>query len=60
MRKMGWKCLSVACRLYIGCLKKVKKLKYNQGEKFMKFPFLIYANMESLHEKIDRCHNNPK
>ena len=26
----------------------------------MKIPFIIYANMESLLEKIDTCHNNPE
>ena len=28
-----------------------KILKYNQGEKFMKVPFTIYADLESLLEK---------
>ena len=37
-----------------------KILKCNHGEKFMKFPFIIYANMESLLEKMGTCHNNPK
>ena len=35
-------------------------LKYNHGEKSMKVPFIIYANMESLLEKMSTCHNNPK
>ena len=26
----------------------------------MKAPFVIYANMESLHEKIDTCQRNPE
>lgn len=26
----------------------------------MKLPFVIYADTESLHEKIDTCHSNPK
>ena len=34
-------------------------LKYNQGEKSMKVSFIIYANLESLLEKINTCHNNP-
>ena len=34
-------------------------LKYNLGENFMKTPFIIYANLESLLEKISTCHNNP-
>ena len=29
-----------------------KILKYNQGEKIMKVPFTIYAELESLLEKI--------
>ena len=37
-----------------------KMLKYNQGEKSMKFPFTIYADLESLFEKMNTCHNNPK
>ena len=28
--------------------------KYNHGEKSMKVPFIIYADMESLLEKIDK------
>ena len=35
-------------------------LKYNHGERSMKIPFIIYASMESLLEKIDTCHNNPE
>ena len=35
-----------------------KILKYNHGEKSIKFPFIIYA--ESLLEKRSTCHNNPK
>ena len=37
-----------------------KILKYNHGEKSMKFPFTIYADLESLLEKISTCHNNHK
>ena len=37
-----------------------KILKYNYGEKSIKFPFAIYADLESLLEKISTCHNNPK
>ena len=35
-----------------------KVLKYNQGEKSMKFPFIIYADLECLLEKMNTCHNN--
>ena len=37
-----------------------KILKYNQGEKSMKVPFTIYADLESLLEKMNTCHNNPE
>ena len=35
-----------------------KILKYNHGEKSMKVPFIIYADLESLLEKLSICHNN--
>ena len=34
-------------------------IKYNHGEKSMKLPFLIYADLECLHEKMSTCQNNP-
>ena len=34
-------------------------IKYNQGEKFMKLPFTIYADLECLLEKMSTCQNNP-
>ena len=34
--------------------------KYNNGEKSIKVPFIIYADLESLLEKNSTCHNNPK
>ena len=37
-----------------------KILKYNHGEKSIKVPFIIYADLESLLEKMSTCHNNPK
>ena len=37
-----------------------KILKYNHGEKFMKVPFIIYADLDSLLEKMDTCHNTPE
>ena len=33
-----------------------KILKYNHGES-MKVPFIIYADLESLLQKINTCHN---
>ena len=37
-----------------------KILKYNQVEKLMKVPFIIYADLECLLEKMNTCHNNPE
>ena len=34
-------------------------IKYNQGDKSLKLPFIIYADLECLLKKIDTCHNNP-
>ena len=34
-------------------------IKYNHGEKSMKLPFLIYADLECLLEKMSTCQNNP-
>ena len=33
-------------------------LKYNNGKKSIKVPFIIYADLESLLEKMSTCHNN--
>ena len=35
-------------------------LKYNHGEKSLKIPFMIYADLESLLEKMHSCQNNPE
>ena len=40
--------------------KKENILKYKNGEKSMKVPFIIYADSECLLGKIDNCHNNPE
>ena len=37
-----------------------KILNYNHGKKSMKVPFIIYADLESLLEKMSTCHNNPE
>ena len=34
-------------------------MKYNQGEKSLELPFIIYADLECLFKKIDTCQNNP-
>ena len=35
-----------------------KILKYNPGEKSLKAPFIIYADLECLLQKINTCKNN--
>ena len=37
-----------------------KILKYNLGEKSLKVPFIIYADLECFLGKIDTCQNDPK
>ena len=37
-----------------------KILKYKKGEKSMKVPFIIYADLEYLLEKMNTSHNNPE
>ena len=37
-----------------------KILKYNHGEKSLKAPFMIYADLECLLEKMHSCQNNAK
>ena len=34
-------------------------IKYNQGDKFIKMSFTIYADLECLLEKMSTCQNNP-
>ena len=35
-------------------------IKYNHGEKSIKLPFLVYADLECLLEKMSTCYNNPE
>ena len=35
-------------------------IKYNQGEKSIKLPFVVYSDLECLLEKMSTCQNNPK
>ena len=35
------------------------RIKYNQGEKSIKLPFVVYADLERLLEKMSTCQNNP-
>ena len=37
-----------------------KILKHNHGEKSMKAPFVIYADLECLFEKMTTCYNDPE
>ena len=37
-----------------------KIIKYNHGEKSMKAPFIVYADLECLLAKVNTCYNNPK
>ena len=37
-----------------------KILKCNHEENSVKVPFIIYADLEFLLEKMNTCHNNPK
>lgn len=37
-----------------------KKLNYNQDQKSIKIPFIVYADTESLPEKIHTCDNDPE
>ena len=34
-------------------------IKYDHGEKAMKLPFVIYADLECLLEKMSTCISNP-
>ena len=37
-----------------------KMLKYNHGEKSMKAPFIMHADLDRLLEKMHSCQNNPE
>ena len=37
-----------------------KIIKYNQGKKSIKSPFIIYADLECLLEKMSTCYNKPE
>ena len=36
-----------------------KILEFHQNQKYDQVPFIIYADLEFLIEKIDGCKNNP-
>ena len=35
-------------------------IKYNHGEKSIKLPFVVYADLECLLEEMNTCYNNPE
>ena len=39
--------------------KEHEKIKYLPGEKSLKVPFIIYADLECLLKKVRSCQNNP-
>ena len=41
-------------------LENTKILEFNQYQESDKAPFIIYADLECLIEKIDGCKNNPE
>ena len=53
------------CENYDYCYEEIPKennkvLKHKHGERSMKVPFIIYADLESLLEKKSTCHDNPE
>ena len=40
--------------------KENEKIKYLPGEKSLKAPFIVYADLECLLEKVQYCQNNPE
>ena len=46
------------CRVYMA--KEHKNIKYLPGEKSLKGPFIIYADLEYLLKKVRSCQNNPE
>ena len=38
----------------------IKMLEFNQYQKSDKAPFIIYADLESITEKIEGCKDNPE
>ena len=46
------------CRIEMST--KDNTIKYNHGEKSIKLPFVVYADLECLLEKMSTCYNNPE
>ena len=47
------------CNVHNFCHLKDKMLKYIPGEKSLRVPFIVYADLECLLRKINTCSNNP-
>ena len=45
---------------YVEMSEEYEILKYNEGDKSMKSPFIIYADLECLLEKMNTNHQQPK
>ena len=46
---------------YVKLLKEDKKIsKYKPGEKSSKVPYIVYADLECMFEKLDTCQNDTK
>ena len=37
-----------------------KNIKKQPGEKSLKLPFIVYADLECMFQKLDTCQNDPK
>ena len=62
--KEDFYCLNKICENHDYCnlelpTKDNNIIKYNQGEKSIKLPFVVYADLECLLEKMSTCQNNP-
>ena len=56
--KKAWKIKDFSNILMIS--KDTNILEFNQYQKFDKIPFIIYADLECLIERMDGCKNNSK
>ena len=58
-------CIKIVCKNKNFCNviilpEDTKVLGFNQHQKYDKAPFIIYADLKYIIEKIDGCKNNPK
>ena len=60
MKKFTWQC-NDHDYCYVQTLNEHNKiLKYSQGEKSVKAPFIIYSDLQCWLEKMFSCRNNPE